>query len=137
GRDDLDVVATRAQERGHLRRMRGRTADVGRPDARDDEDLHAGAASGRGIRSRPSVQKAASTIDPASIPTAAPVAPYSAPTTSTPGTSTATSSAWPAVRMPGLPIETGKLFVHPNTNCTTATSNMTRNASVAGRYLAW
>src|SRR5207237_5356777 len=88
----------------------------------------------RGRRPSTTVQNAASTADPASTPPAAPVAPYSAPSASTAGTSTATSSSWPAVRRPGRPIDTGKLFVHANTSCSTAARSITRNAGTAGTY---
>ncbi len=43
----LDLVPALLQERRHLGRVRGGAADVGRPDPRDDEDLHGTATSGR------------------------------------------------------------------------------------------
>ena len=91
GDHDLDLVPAAEQERRHLGRVARGPADVGRPDPRDDEDLHAadtGAAGSRvhAARAAPiqSTQKTA--VEASTAPRRAGRAPLARRSTSSSGT---------------------------------------------------
>src|SRR5207245_9813354 len=102
GDPGLDVVPAVLEERRDVRGMARRAAQVRRPDAGDDENLHGRAgpmsttgdggptSSGR-MRAKRTAHTAANAHMPARTAPAAPVAPQRAPNTSTSGSTTAVS----------------------------------------------
>src|SRR5439155_14086486 len=117
-RDDRDVMPALVKEPCDLGGVAGGTADVRRPDPRDDENPHAvagtvGPRPGRRCsRTTTQIQMPANTTLAASVAPAAPVACHRWPMTTISGTRNAVSIAYAMIRSPGRPIETGSDLCH-------------------------